>query len=82
MNKKILNIDSILIDKFSSLKESSKPRNSERIEELLFLIYHFWRKNPDLRLGQIIENIAIELNSNSFYIEDSEIINWIKKNLK
>jgi len=42
--KNILNINSILFDKILNLKEGFKTRDPKRIDEVLSLIYHFWKK--------------------------------------
>lgn len=76
MKKNQLKIDPNLLE--LKINSSFKERNIERIDELLLLLSSFWKQNPDLRLGQIIENIAIELKIPSFYLEDSKIIDWFK----
>lgn len=70
------------IDSMLAPWKNSVPRDPERIEKVLSLVSTFWKKNPDLRLGQIIENIASRSNSHAFYMEDSIVIDWIKKDLK
>ena len=42
-------------------------RSPERIDNILHLIKQYWKKEPDLRLGQILGNIAA---SNPYYLED------------
>ena len=43
-------------------------RNPERIDTILQKLEIYWRKNPDLRLGQIIGNAK-----GGFYTEDNVI---------
>jgi len=54
-------------------------RNPDRIDETLEVLAEYWKKYPDLRLGQIIYNISCrEFNYNdSYYIEDDMILNWL-----
>ena len=53
-------------------------RKSERIEPILNEIEKYWKKNPDLRLGQIIANCVRafdgRVNCDPFYIEDDDLI--------
>lgn len=44
-------------------------RDPNRIEPIIKLIYRIWKKNPDLRLGQLFGNIHEEL----YYIEDEAL---------
>lgn len=77
-----LKVDPKILEAMLSPWKNSKTRDPERIDEVLFLLSSYWKKNPDLRLGQIIENIASRSNSHAFYMEDSKVIEWIKKDLK
>jgi len=43
-------------------------RDPKRIPVLLAKIQAFWEKNPDLRLGQLVSNLAG--NEDVFYVED------------
>ncbi len=65
-------------------------RNPSRIYPLLNKIGDIWIKNPDMRLGQLIENITHEykkkggsISGDIFYIEDEDfeklIESWGKK---
>lgn len=56
----------------------NKHRNPERIAEILDLLKIYWNKNPDLRLGQILENIADIFNKTCYYMEDDIVINFFK----
>ncbi len=61
--------------------KNSIPRDQNRIEEVLSLLSLFWNKNPDLRLGQIVENISSRSGKHTFYMEDSVLLEWLKKDL-
>ena len=60
-------------------KERVIERDPNRIEEILLLLSLFWKKNPDLRLGQIIENIASRSGCHTFYMEDDKVIEWLTR---
>jgi uncharacterized protein YihD (DUF1040 family) len=46
-------------------------RNPERINEILELLTRGWKKVPDWRFGQVIENLKRYLNvPDLFYVED------------
>lgn len=44
-------------------------RDPNRIDGILARIGRAWKRNPDMRLGQLIAN----LNADVFYIEDSDL---------
>lgn len=49
-------------------------RNPNRIYEVLNLLQRGWEKVPDLRFGQLIENLKRYINIDDlFYIEDDEM---------
>ena len=49
-------------------------RNPNRIYEILNLLQRGWEKVPDLRFGQLIENLKRYINIDDlFYIEDDEM---------
>ena len=51
-------------------------RDPKRIQRILGKLAFYWRKNPDLRLGQLIYNIhaqAGEGKADIFNIEDEEL---------
>jgi uncharacterized protein YihD (DUF1040 family) len=54
-------------------------RDPSRIEEILFLLKKYWESNPDLRLGQILENMASLSNQRTFYMEDNLVIKFLKE---
>ena len=47
-------------------------RDPNRIHQILSLLEEYWEKNPDLRLCQIISNLAANTNfsTDSYYLED------------
>ena len=53
-------------------------RNPNRIYEILNLLQRGWEKMPDLRFGQLIENLKRYINIDDlFYIEDDELVEKI-----
>lgn len=57
-------------------------RDIERIDKLLELLKKYWKQDEnyaDLRLGQILSNIAG--NRDVFYLEDDEVIKWLEENI-
>ena len=50
-------------------------RDPNRIEHVLGTIRRIWEKNPDLRLGQMIDNLfgVGDIDKVLFYIEDKEL---------
>ena len=53
-------------------------RNPNRIYEILNLLQRGWEKVPDLRFGQLIENLKRYINTDDlFYIEDDELVEKI-----
>lgn len=52
-------------------KPFGKPRSPHRIAPTLAAIEQLWRKYPDMRLGQLITNLAaVQQRPDPFYIED------------
>lgn len=47
-------------------------RDPKRIAEVLDLIEAIWKKHPDLRLGQLIEN-TVSSTEALYYLEDDEL---------
>lgn len=47
-------------------------RNPKRIPEILKRLQKLWEKNPDLRLGQLIENVYDNPSKNSAYLFEDE----------
>lgn len=55
-------------------------RDPNRIYEFIKVLTEAWSNNPDLRFGQIIENIKRYSNkSDLFYIEDEDMLQIIKE---
>lgn len=48
-------------------------RNPDRIPEVLRLLSVAWQSQPDLRLGQLLSNLVDSIDSDIFYIEDSQL---------
>ena len=70
-----------LSDNLISPDFEKEARDPERIPKILSLLEKGWRKNPDLRLGQIFENLKHYMRKEDlFYIEDEvitqEIVNY------
>jgi uncharacterized protein YihD (DUF1040 family) len=53
------------------------PREVNRIDEILQIVREYWHRCPDMRLGQIVENMAYghrgQHHHDVYYIEDDEI---------
>ena len=65
-----------LSDNLISPDFEKEARDPERIPKILSLLEKGWKKNPDLRLGQIFENLKRYMQKEDlFYIEDEVIIN-------
>ncbi len=60
----------------------SNMRDPQRIEPTLKLLEELWKKYPDMRLGQLIENLASDANLDAWTIEDSELQQTLNKWLK
>ena len=53
-------------------------RNPNRIYEILNLLQRGWEKMPDLRFGQLSENLKRYIDVDDlFYIEDDELVEKI-----
>lgn len=53
-------------------------RNPDRISYITSLIAQGWCKNPDLRIGQLFENLKSYAGKDDlFYVEDDEFIQLI-----
>ena len=57
-------------------------RDIKRIKRILKLIEKIWLKHPDLRLGQLLENMNITTYDDLYYIEDAILEQKIKDNIK
>lgn len=49
-------------------------RDPKRIPEILNQIQQAWATFPDLRLGQLIINVATKNHKDPYYIEDEELV--------
>ena len=56
-------------------------RDPARIPRLLEALESYWILNPDLRLGQLIENLARARSEQVFFIEDSTLLAALKEEL-
>jgi len=54
-------------------------RDPKRIPEVLSEIRKVWEKYPDLRLGQLIDNIVSRTPCPLFYIEDEDLVERMEK---
>ena len=54
-------------------------RNPKRIPEVLDEIKKTWARFPDLRLGQLIENVVGRSPQPLFYIEDEDLVKRMEK---
>jgi len=52
-------------------------RDPKRIDKIIKIVKEIWKKNPDLRLCQLISNCFLE--KDLYYVEDKELIRRIKK---
>lgn len=52
-------------------------RDPNRIDQLLARLKAIWERNPDLRLGQLILNVASD--PVLYYVEDEELITAMEK---
>lgn len=62
------NIDMLVDD----LNDTGEERDPERIAEIIEQLEIYWENNPDLRISQIISNIAQEnnLGKDPYYMSD------------
>lgn len=59
------------------------PRDINRIDPLLEELKIFWKKNQDLRLGQLVSVLASYAGANDvFYVEDDKIMKILKEKNK
>mgnify|MGYP001069740887 CR=1 FL=1 len=57
-------------------------RDINRIKPFLEKLEEIWKKYPDLRFGQLINNIFAGQQNLFYYLEDFEIIEIIEKYYK
>jgi uncharacterized protein YihD (DUF1040 family) len=57
-------------------------RNPQRIPKILDLLEKAWQEVPDWRLGQLIENIARDMEWNdAYYMEDDDLEKELRKHI-
>lgn len=51
-------------------------RDPNRIDPILQAIGEYWKQHPDMRLGQLIENLAYMAGEtdDAFYVEDGKLM--------
>lgn len=55
-------------------------RDPDRIDEVLAALEAYWKQNPDLRIGQIIENAAQESQfDDAYHMEDNTVVRYLKR---
>jgi len=50
----------------------------KEIDEILVELEKFWKKNKEIRLGQLIDNISYNSFSKVLYLEDNTILEYLK----
>jgi uncharacterized protein YihD (DUF1040 family) len=56
-------------------------KNNKNHIVLLGLLKQYLKKNPDLRVGQALENLKPHLSLDIFYVEDDVLIAQLKSKL-
>jgi hypothetical protein len=59
----------------NTTEEERMARDEQRIELVLDELRRYWKANPQLRLGQILENTANRSGSVVYNMEDDTFIN-------
>jgi ApbE superfamily uncharacterized protein (UPF0280 family) len=59
----------------NTTEEEHMARDEQRIELVLDELRRYWKANPQLRLGQILENTANRSGSVVYNMEDDTFIN-------
>ena len=54
-------------------------KDPKRIKKVLREIEKVWKKYPDLRLMQLIGNVWIEEQFESYYIKDKILVRYLKR---
>ena len=57
-------------------------RDPKRIEKVLGILRLYWEANPDLRLGQIVGNVARDVGLGPYYMEDDILVQVLQDALK
>jgi hypothetical protein len=65
-------------------RRKDNPRDPERIEEVLYKLGELWKKVPDWRLCQLLDNLKQNVKPDSavFYLEDYDLVEQIDKQLE
>ena len=57
-------------------------RPSSNIDDFMERLKLLWKKNPELRFGQLISNLTESGEKDIFYLEDSDLKIKIEKEIK
>lgn len=64
------------------MKTLDRARSEKEKEEVINRILYMWKKFPDLRLGQLIENCRLPGGTDLFFIEDYELVRMVENKYK
>lgn len=65
----------------SETKTSEEKQRRKEIMAIVTRLARYWLENPELRLGQLVSNLA-PVNHSVFYISDVVIDNELRKQLE
>ena len=54
-------------------------RDVQRIDDTLDKVRKVWYSNPDMRLGQLILNLATVPNGELYFLEDDELVERLEE---
>lgn len=54
--------------------ENPMQKTKEHRDKILEELAGYWKKFPDLRLGQLIQNAVDNAETNTIYVEDTRLI--------
>lgn len=57
-------------------------RDINRIDPFLKKLGEYWKKVPDWRFGQLIDNFLTWFNNDPFYIEDDKMLEKLEEYFK
>jgi hypothetical protein len=64
------------------VEEVENMRDPDRIPLVLNTVREYWEKNPDLRLGQLVQNFAmVEGYDDAYPLEDSKLLDLLDERL-
>lgn len=69
------------IEKDFRPRKQQKPRDPKRIPKIMKRLEKLWKKHPDLRLGQLLEN-ALRRDAgfgSPYYMEDENLIEVLER---